>query len=616
MIFSIYEIAVVMKKNIATEFGNNIRAVLVKKLEDVQTLYDNIRQMRKSYSSPESKEQALQYRSSRKWKVADGAFKLFDKYGYMAILKQLIEDYKLIQDSHEVDIEVVDDILNTVKHYINNADKLAEKEIFDESIVKSSQLMTLFESWDPNFDDTPKNQYGEKWHKIDNNHWIFSFIDNVCRDCQIDPENRDPKVDRIYLYDIHEVECDRPYYIVNFGGGANGGGDNSKWITYLALIKKVLAKIKKEFEKVWLIDLDNDCADDVWTLRIAVQPYEMETKPRPDDCPLESEKLDEDIDDKQYAYHVSNVPPEVIKDKGFKSGKGNGGTDTNLFDELYQQDYPKNYMFISKKPWDEDRNEKFKYCYKIDVTDLDFYPDFGMLLENGAYYEESGDDYVFYWRDKDLKFMKNKQLKSFLEMQDGEMTVNDMLGGETVNGEYFPDALYDALGSAVVDGDIVNKEHRIVDVETRANESVAIDEGAKEAISMTLLAALLAIPGIAEAKTIHKEIRKAKIERRAPVEAVDAMMSSTKKIGDYTEAQIANAITRTLYNEAQEDGDKGLYAVASVIFNRAEGNVADFVNVCKKHKQFSCWNKMTDDEWLPTEFKVRVSKTVNDNSIN
>jgi len=87
MIFSIYEIAVVMKKNIATEFGNNIRAVLVAKLGAVQQMYDNIRQMRKVYSSPASEEQALEYRSSRKWKVADGAFKLFDKYGYMAILK-------------------------------------------------------------------------------------------------------------------------------------------------------------------------------------------------------------------------------------------------------------------------------------------------------------------------------------------------------------------------------------------------------------------------------------------------------------------------------------------------------------------------------------------------
>jgi predicted nucleic acid-binding protein len=95
-IFSIYEIAIVLKKNINTDFGNNIRSVFVSKLEEAKTLYENIRQMRKVYSSPESVEQALKYRSSRKWKIADASFKLFDKYGYMAILKQFVESYDLI----------------------------------------------------------------------------------------------------------------------------------------------------------------------------------------------------------------------------------------------------------------------------------------------------------------------------------------------------------------------------------------------------------------------------------------------------------------------------------------------------------------------------------------
>lgn len=131
------------------------------------------------------------------------------------------------------------------------------------------------------------------------------------------------------------------------------------------------------------------------------------------------ENVNESDEDREYAYHVSNVPPEKIKKEGFKSGLGNGGTDINLFQELYDQDYPKNYLFISKEPWDIERNEKFKYCYKIDITDLDLYPDFGMLIDNGAYYEDDGDDYIFYWKDKDIKFMKNKKLKEFLEKEGG-----------------------------------------------------------------------------------------------------------------------------------------------------------------------------------------------------
>ena len=88
--------------------------------------------MRKVYSSPETPEQALQYRQSRKWKVADASFKLFDKYGYMAIMKKFIEDYELVSSTDDVDLDVVEDVLATVKNYINNVDKLAEQEFESE----------------------------------------------------------------------------------------------------------------------------------------------------------------------------------------------------------------------------------------------------------------------------------------------------------------------------------------------------------------------------------------------------------------------------------------------------------------------------------------------------
>ena len=52
--------------------------------------------MRKVYSTPTSMEEALKFRSSRKWKIADAAFKLFDKYGYMAILKEFTQLNSLI----------------------------------------------------------------------------------------------------------------------------------------------------------------------------------------------------------------------------------------------------------------------------------------------------------------------------------------------------------------------------------------------------------------------------------------------------------------------------------------------------------------------------------------
>jgi len=78
------------------------------------------------------------------------------------------------------------------------------------------------------------------------------------------------------VWDIHKVE-DGPY-IINFGGGANGGGGDKKRVTYLALVKKVVKKIQEEFKHVWMLDWTNDCPDDVWTLRICVNPEDEETK--------------------------------------------------------------------------------------------------------------------------------------------------------------------------------------------------------------------------------------------------------------------------------------------------------------------------------------------------
>lgn len=71
-----------------------------------------------------------------------------------------------------------------------------------------------------------------------------------------------------------------------------------------------------------------------------------------------------------------------------------------------------------------------------------------------------------------------------------------------------------------------------------------------------------------------------------------------------------------MYAEAREDGTDGFKNVATVIYNRANGNKSDFVNVIKAALQFSCWNKMTDDEWSPAKFNVKVPKSAVSNSKN
>ena len=130
-ILSVYETAIALKKNLGTEFGQNLRGVLLEQLASVQALYDSIRKTRKVYSSPTSKEEALQFRTSRKWHIADTAFKLFDKYGYLAILKSFIQIFDVMSSSELTDIEACDNIVKEVRDYIGNADKLMDSEFYE-----------------------------------------------------------------------------------------------------------------------------------------------------------------------------------------------------------------------------------------------------------------------------------------------------------------------------------------------------------------------------------------------------------------------------------------------------------------------------------------------------
>ena len=52
------------------------------------------------------------------------------------------------------------------------------------------------------------------------------------------------------------------YKLQNVYGGFNGNG---AWITYLTQIAIIIQALD-----AWVIDLTNDCPDDVWVLRIGV----------------------------------------------------------------------------------------------------------------------------------------------------------------------------------------------------------------------------------------------------------------------------------------------------------------------------------------------------------
>lgn len=61
------------------------------------------------------------------------------------------------------------------------------------------------------------------------------------------------------------------YAIISFHGGKNGCGD---WDDYIKDISNLILALDEYFSDVWLIDLINDCPDDVFDLRIGVNTWQ------------------------------------------------------------------------------------------------------------------------------------------------------------------------------------------------------------------------------------------------------------------------------------------------------------------------------------------------------
>ena len=98
--------------------------------------------------------------------------------------------------------------------------------------------------------DNVKNKFGEKWIKIDSGE-PYEIAQKAV------PENKN----RLRLYDLVKVDGDGLYYIAFYVGGLNGCG---KWSSYLKDINKLIENISGS----WVIDLNNDCCDDVFNLAV------------------------------------------------------------------------------------------------------------------------------------------------------------------------------------------------------------------------------------------------------------------------------------------------------------------------------------------------------------
>lgn len=74
-------------------------------------------------------------------------------------------------------------------------------------------------------------------------------------------------------------------------------------------------------------------------------------------------------------------------------------------------------------------------------------------------------------------------------------------------------------------------------------------------------------------------------------------------------------IAKTIYGEARSEHERGMQAVATVIYNRSHGNVQEFAKTCLKPKQFSVWNNVNDieiKEPKPYTIALKIARTMMD----
>ena len=134
-----------------------------------------------------------------------------------------------------------------------------------------------------------------------------------------------------------------------------------------------------------------------------------------------------------------------------------------------------------------------------------------------------------------------------------------------------------------------------------------VNESISDILKTTTLAALLAIPGLVDAKDIAKGISSSSGDGKV------VQVSSPKvqkKIYDiigkdrYDDAVLVNVIARTLMAEAVgEKSTDSFDAVASVIWNRSGGDKNKFISTIFAPSQFSCWNGMTQSD--KTNFVIK-----------
>ena len=124
--------------------------------------------------------------------------------------------------------------------------------------------------------ENPGAEFKEKWQAVPQNATIRPDIKRIIEECQLQPDEH-LRQDSLSLMNLFSTDG---HFIVELSGGTNGSLDKRVTLAYLAVVRKFAKMMldEKVAEEIWLIDWKNDCADDVWTVRLAFKTPDQEKK--------------------------------------------------------------------------------------------------------------------------------------------------------------------------------------------------------------------------------------------------------------------------------------------------------------------------------------------------
>lgn len=110
IILQMYELSIATLKSKDEKFKESASKKLLAAMKKAKHLFDVLRKRRKHKSFPKDAEEAEKNRSDKSWKIADSAFKLMDKLGYLALLKTAAVGIEQGQPAEQVAKSFIDAI--------------------------------------------------------------------------------------------------------------------------------------------------------------------------------------------------------------------------------------------------------------------------------------------------------------------------------------------------------------------------------------------------------------------------------------------------------------------------------------------------------------------------